>query len=115
MIGEPGEERAEQPGRDARSRLPPPTPASALSISSTNSTHGAIASAIASARRTFRSVSPTSDPISAPTSSRSVGRPTSLPIALQKALLPQPGGETSKHAPRAAAAFRAVGPECRTS
>ena len=73
-------------------------PLSAFSISSTNSMHGAIASAIRSAWRTFCSDWPTNEPNKPPTSSTSVGRPVSLPRLFANADLPQPGGESNKHA-----------------
>ena len=91
-----------RPGR----RRPP----GAFSSSSTNRTHGLMASAICSAWRTFASRRPDQAARTAhPTSSSSVGRPVSLPSALAKALLPSPGHAQEQHAAGLDALGRAAG------
>ena len=68
-----------------------PRPENAFSISSTHSTHGAIASERFSARRMFASDSPTNFPMTLPMSSRINGISNDAAVTFAHRDLPQPG------------------------
>ena len=112
VVVEPGQQRAEQPGRDARVGLAAGGDAGQrlLDLVDNDDARGHRVDEPQRLADVAASVWPTSEPISAPTSSTSVGRPVSLPSALANCDLPD-AGDAQSRSRRGAGRRAAAGPQ----